>query len=325
MKVAVLTEPIPPHAAPDQLDTLKGAEFVGRVLQESSHTVGKFEFRLGDPESLDRLLSWKPEVVFNLVESVNKRTDLIHLPVAVLEAFQIPCTGVPSSGILMTSNKVLAKSMMKAADIPTPQWHDADIFENRGKVLRASYIVKPTCEDASIGIEECSVASDSAKAREQITHLRETGVRDIFVEEYVDGRELNLSIIEERSTPRCLPLAEIEFRGWDAGRPRVVGYRAKWDPESRESRKTVRNFIRRASENELCREIERIGTACWKLFGLRGFCRVDFRVDPEGRPWVLEVNANPCISPDAGFMAAARQAGLSSKDVIERLLRTALS
>jgi D-alanine-D-alanine ligase len=76
---------------------------------------------------------------------------------------------------------------------------------------------------------------------------------------------------------------------------------------------------------KLLAELIRTAQRCWQVLGLRGYARVDFRVDEHNRPWVLEVNANPCLSPDAGFVAAANRAGLSFVQIIERLLADALS
>ena len=117
-----------------------------------------------------------------------------------------------------------------------------------------------------------------------------------------------------------LPPAEIVFDGYPPGKPRIVGYRAKWDAESFEYRHTVRSFEFERRDAPLVDSLRSLALRCWELFGLRGYARVDFRVDAAGRPWILEVNANPCLSPDAGFAAAAARAGLSFERVVERIV-----
>lgn len=117
-----------------------------------------------------------------------------------------------------------------------------------------------------------------------------------------------------------LPLAEIIFRDFPAQKPRLVGYRAKWDEPSFEYRNTVRRFVDEHEESVLCAALRQIASRCWDIFRLRGYARVDFRVDADGRPWVLEVNANPCLSADAGFAAALEQADISIDDAIRRII-----
>jgi D-alanine-D-alanine ligase len=142
-----------------------------------------------------------------------------------------------------------------------------------------------------------------------------------FAEGYVGGRELNVALIADDGGPRALPVAEIRFDDFPAGKPRIVGYAAKWDGASFEYRHTVRSF---AVEPELASRVGSIALECWRLFALDGYARVDFRVDPLGTPYVLEVNANPCLSPDAGFAAALEQAGVDFATAVGRLTDDAL-
>jgi D-alanine-D-alanine ligase len=120
-----------------------------------------------------------------------------------------------------------------------------------------------------------------------------------------------------------LPIPEIEFVDYPASKPRIVGYAAKWHEDSFECRNTVRRFVDPAQEGALCAELGRVALKCWDIFQLRGYARVDFRVDADGTPWVLEVNANPCISPDAGFAAALEEAGTPYEEGIERIVSSA--
>ena len=109
------------------------------------------------------------------------------------------------------------------------------------------------------------------------------------------------------------------------GKPRMVGYRAKWVEGSFEYGNTPRRFEFPPEDAGLLRSLVSLSRECWRVFDLRGYARVDFRVDASGRPWVLEINTNPCISPDAGFMAAAERDGLSIEDVVRRIVADATS
>jgi len=120
-----------------------------------------------------------------------------------------------------------------------------------------------------------------------------------------------------------LPPAEIIFEGFGADQPKIVDYRAKWDAASYEYHHTPRCFDFAADDAPLIDRLKALALSCWELFDLGGYARVDFRVDSAGRPWVLEINANPCIAPDAGFAAAIERAGLTYDQAVERIIGAA--
>jgi D-alanine-D-alanine ligase len=148
--------------------------------------------------------------------------------------------------------------------------------------------------------------------------------RPCFAEAFIDGREFNLSLLAGEGGVQVLPPAEIDFVDFPAGKPRIVGSAAKWDEESFEYRATVRRFDTISRTDPVHGTLSSAALACWQTLGLSGYGRVDFRVDDSGRPWILEANANPCLSPDAGFAAAMEQAGLNYTEVIDRILRATL-
>jgi D-alanine-D-alanine ligase len=117
-----------------------------------------------------------------------------------------------------------------------------------------------------------------------------------------------------------LPPAEILFEDYPKNRHKIVDYKAKWESESFEYQHTLRSFEFPDQDRPLLDRINKIARECWKLFNLKGYARVDFRVDESGNPWVLEVNTNPCIAPDSGFVAAAAKADLSFRHIVERII-----
>ncbi len=145
-----------------------------------------------------------------------------------------------------------------------------------------------------------------------------------FAERYVHGREFNVAIIEREGEPHVLPIGEIVFERWDAKKPRIVGYAAKWQEATAEYRDTTRTFGRHERDRGLKLALEQVSRDCWKLFGLTGYARVDFRVDADGRPFILEVNPNPCLEPDAGMPASCAEAGVGYDELIETIVRAAL-
>ena len=145
-----------------------------------------------------------------------------------------------------------------------------------------------------------------------------------FAERFIDGREFNLSILGDRKGPEVLPPAEILFEGFEDDRPRIVDYQAKWDETAWAYHHTPRHFDFNDSDRALLAALKETALGCWHHFGLSGYARVDFRVDRTGRPWVLEVNTNPCLAPDAGFAAALNRGGIDYSQAIGRILSDAL-
>jgi D-alanine-D-alanine ligase len=299
--------------SPDEADTLVQVETVKAALASLGYSVTLKAVDL-DLAPVARLARRRFDLVVNLVESLRGDGRLIHLVPAVLDSVGVAYTGSPAAAIQASTDKILAKRLMRGAGIPTPEWCVSD-----GAACPADantcYIVKSICEDASIGLDADSVVSAGDVDQAMAARRARLG-GDWFAERYIDGREFNLSILESSHGPEVLPVAEIRFVDYPAGRPRIVDYEAKWLQGSFAFENTPRHFIDDTDDAPLAAELRRLAMDCWRLFGLRGYARVDFRVDQAGRPWVLEVNANPCLSPDAGYMAAAAQAGYTPVDVV---------
>jgi D-alanine-D-alanine ligase len=145
--------------------------------------------------------------------------------------------------------------------------------------------------------------------------------RPHFAEQYVDGREFNLSMLGGE----VLPPAEIDFSALPDGQPWIVGQRAKSDTQSFEYHHTPRRFDFPPADQPLVGRMSELAVACWHLFGLRGFARVDFRCDRRGRPWILEINTNPCLERTSGFAAALEEAGIGYDGGIQRLVDDAVA
>jgi len=304
------------HAAlgpPDQSDTLVEAQAIASVLRELDFEPETLATGL-DLASLERTLDeLAPAVVVNLVESLEGRGRLVHLVPALLESLGLPFTGCSASALTLSSDKPLAKRLLAAAGVRTPATFAPGARSGR-------WIVKSVWEHASLGLDDGAIVA-AASAAQTIERRRAEHGGDWFAEEFVPGRELNVALLAERSGPRALPVAEIRFDAFPADKPRIVGYAAKWDTDSFEYRNTPRSFD---VEPELAASLRRVALDCWALFRLDGYARVDFRVDERGTPWVLEVNANPCLSPDAGFAAALAEAGIGYEAAIARLIDDAL-
>jgi D-alanine-D-alanine ligase len=320
MRVLVLHSDVPPDAPADDQDTLETARAIAHVLEEQGHRASPAPFLL-DPVALERTLAeHRPDIVFNMVESIFGQCELAPAAPALLEKLRMRYTGCPAAPMALAGHKPLAKRMLRLAHLPTPDWSVAPFDD---LPAAAPYIVKSATEDASLGLDSGCVVTgrDAVVQRAEHSHTRHGG--QWFAEAYIEGREFNISVLEENGQPRVLPIPEMAFENWQAGRPKVVGYAAKWEDESDDSRQTVRRFIDECQEPALLRQLTDFSVAAWRLFGLRGFARVDFRVDEAGRPTILELNPNPCLEVNSGFAAAAAQAGMSYGRVIARILDAA--
>jgi D-alanine-D-alanine ligase len=320
-KAALLFGRLPPRAGFDEQDVLVEAATVGRALRELGWTAPRVPVSLDLRSAARRLGRLAPAFVFNLVESIEGKDRLAYLAPALLDSLGLRYTGSPTEAIFLTSSKLLAKDALRAAGVPTPSWtRKTDAPEPD---FPPPYIVKSVWEHASIGLTASSVARDRQSLAEELRRRAGRG-SDLFVEAYVEGREFNLALLEGPGRlPQVLPPAEIQFQSYPEGSPRIVDYAAKWKSGSMQFAGTPRRFDFPDRDRELLERLGELAQRCWRLFELRGYARVDFRVDPEGQPWVLEVNTNPCLSPDAGFLAAAGQAGLSPTEVIRRIVEGA--
>ncbi len=300
-------------------DVMVQAQAVERSLRELDHEPVPIPFSR-DPKMFAETINREAiSCAFNLCESVDDNPHLISHPAAILELLEIPFTGSPSASLTMTTNKLIAKRIMQGAGIKTPS---ALLYQGEKNIqssgLRFPVILKPQFEDASIGIDQDSVLSDPNLLLPTLQGFFAT-YGPILVEEYIAGREFNISLFGYPS-PEVMPPAEIDFSGFPDHLHRIVGYRAKWDPESFEYRETQRIFPDSLPWH-FASQMASVALECYHLFDLRDYGRVDLRLDRDNTINVLELNANPCLSPDAGFPAAVAENQISYTQMIDRFVR----
>lgn len=258
------------------------------------------------------------DLIFNLCETVDEDPKLSWQPAAILEYLTIPFSGSSSDAIQTTTDKLLTKKLLSSSGIKTPAYFiysGSPVLIPKG--FRFPAIVKPRYEDASIGIEQESIFEDERRLFDQI-HGFYKKHGQIVIEEYIGGREFNVSVFGYPD-PKVLPVAEIVFNDYPKDMYRVVTYRAKWEEGSFEFQNSTRIFPEQI-DSSLLENITETASRCFYLLGMRDYARVDMRVDEEENVFVLEINANPCISPDAGFAAACERAGLSYTDMVGRFI-----
>src|SRR4030042_346819 len=330
MRIAIVHNEVGENSREDEQDVLIQAEAISKALKELGHKVFQLPCGLNLFKIKGELEGLRPDLVFNLVESLGGEDRLIYLFPALLDAIRIPHTGSCTESIFITSHKILAKERMCLARLSTPAWiepYPCDIqplYHTRTDIpsKESQWILKSLHNHGSLGLENRNIIS--GKTEEEIKDVIKRRADDLggscFAELYIHGREFNLSILGGPAGPVVLPPAEIIFEGFEENNMPIVGYRAKWDAESYEYSHTNRSFDFPDDDQSLLSTLKVMALLCWALFGLKGYARVDFRVDGSKQPWILEVNCHPRLSPAAGFVAAALRSGLTYKDVTERII-----
>lgn len=380
MRVLVIHQPVPPQATQDNQDVLVQASAVADALTRLGHEVVIHPGGESPAELVQLLHRERPDAVFNLVEAFFGKDFFQWLAAGVLTELKIPFTGNDEDALFLTGDKLIAKSILNEAGLPTPEWivpHEIarDWLESWERMCLAGkspeqhaplqsvtgervfrriqqrhaarwrHVVRHSVFDLDIGspheflcksgwshasaglVEElCRIATpdDELQLLNDLSRRSRESQEPWFAERFINGREFNLSVIAGENGPIVFPPAEIDFSAFPPERLKIVGYSAKWDPDSFEYSATPRRFAFPPEDEPLLRHLETLARRCWQAFQLRGYARVDFRVDPNGQPWILEINTNPCLSPDAGFAAAAAQAGWSLDQVVAAILADAL-
>jgi len=298
------------YGNPDENDTLDQVSFVVESLSaDVVSRVYRADWR--DLEGLHKeITSFHPDLVFNLVEN-----RFVHIIPSFLQELKIPYTGNTASSLFMTTDKLLFKKVMPKT--MTPPF----VTERHGRVKKGcAYIIKPVAADASIGIDDSSVfyPRDTADARRR---LRERKVQS-FAEMFIDGREFSIAVLPDKAGKfEIFPPREVRFYDFPAGKPKILGYRAKWAEDSFEYRNTPTQTNRLDDDPALLRLMTQRVRLILKRFALKGYARIDFRVDSRGVPYVLEVNANPCISPaGSGFYKSFTEKGYKGEDLVKRII-----
>ncbi len=306
-----------PHAdaLADELDVLDQVKFIETNLNK----IGVETYRKGITadfmNEVAELAADRPDFVFNLVESITNKGELCYFVPALLNVHSIPYTGNPVEAMFVTTSKAFTVKFLKQAGVNNPGAFSPS--QSRQLIKGNRYIIKPVWEDGSLGITGESVFTYEPEMAEKLKKYDDT---HWFIQDYIDGREFNISILAGENGPEVMPPAEMVFHNsWD-DKPRIVDFRAKWEEGTFEYENTKRDFPGDELNPVLKKRIDEIAMKCWKLFDLKGYARVDLRVDKNDIPYVIEVNANPCMSPDSGLVAATRAAGLAFTDVLRRII-----
>jgi D-alanine-D-alanine ligase len=275
-------------------------------------------------ELVTTLHSLAPRFLWNLCEELQGNCSLEMCMAGFLDLMNIPYTGCGAFTLGLALNKFRVKQILKAGGIPVPRGELVLPGERirRQAMRHFPVIVKPVAEDASLGINSNSVCYEAAHLEQQVAYIHDVYRQGALIDQYIDGREFNVAVLYGKE-PQVLPISEIDFSRMPEDEPRIVSYRAKWDEDSLVCQCTVPVCPADLPARTEAR-IRDIALRCSQWMECRDYCRVDMRMDAKGNVYVLEVNPNPDLSPDAGFMRAARAAGLTYTDVVARITYSTL-
>lgn len=266
---------------------------------------------------------FKPDVIFNFVESVEGITSYEFCIAGVYELLGYKYTGNRPQTLGNCLNKSITKNILKAFNIDTPSYLTLtknDELNKKNFTLKFPVIVKLLKEDASIGISENSVIYNFKKLLKQVEFLSTTYKSDIIIEEYINGRELNVAILGNS----ILPISEITFKGLPKGLPKIVTYESKWIADSDYFNNTIPVCPAKLNK-KLKAKVEEIAVKSFNALNCRDYARVDIRIDKNNNPYVIEINPNPDISMDSGFYRSAKKFGLEYDQMLKRISEFALS
>ncbi len=295
------------------------------ALKELGHeirTIGVYE----EPGLIiDEIKGHPPDVVFNLTEHFNARSANDRNVVGLLEMLDVCYTGSSPTGLTLCKNKGMAKEILAYHKIRVPAFA---IFPpgaaiRRPKRLAFPLFIKPLKEEASYGISQDSFVQDDEAFEERIRFIHERMNQEAIAEEYIEGRELYVSILGNRRL-QVFPMREVIFSEVPEGQPRFSTFKAKWD-EAYRKRWGIKNIFAEPLPAEIEQRIEQICKKVYRALRIRGYGRIDLRLSPAGEIVILEANPNPNIDREDEFAQSALKAGLSYEELIQRILNLALA
>jgi D-alanine-D-alanine ligase len=294
-------------------------------IQSALRAIGYETSIFNMSDDLDRFLAYlkamQPDVIFNMVESLGDNAIHEMHVAGVYELLGISYTGSGPWTLGTCLNKARTKEIMLFNGIPTAKFllvDDAATLNEKTFGLSFPIIVKPSAEDASVGIDNNSIVRSFPDLVERTAFIIKKFQEAALVEEYIEGRELNVAVIGN-DPPTVLPISEIDFSGLPDNYPKIVTYDAKWMDGTKEFEGTT-GICPAPLPADVEAEVKDVALRAYKLMGCRDYARVDIRLSKQLKPYVLEVNPNPDLSSDAGYFRSVRASGLTYADAIAKIV-----
>jgi D-alanine-D-alanine ligase len=271
------------------------------------------------------ILEWKPTIAFHLLEEFHGITLYDQHVASFLELMKQPYTGCNPRGLLLARDKALCKKIMSYHRIPVPEFL---VFPRRKKVkvprrLKFPAIVKSTTEEASLGIAQASIVTNEEKLKDRVAFVHDQLETDALVEEYIDGRELYVGVMGNHRL-ETFPVWEMNFEKMAEGVAHIATAKVKWDHKYQ----AKHGIMTEAAKNlpaGLEEKLPRLCKRIYRLLGITGYARLDFRLNPEGKVYFLEANPNPNLAYGEDFAESAETAGITYEELLQRILNIGLS
>ena len=272
-----------------------------------------------------KIAGFAPDLIFNLADQFRNNRAFDQNIASFLALNGIPFTGCGPTGLMLCKHKAISKKILSYHRIHTPAFVTLPRGRRiaRPKQLRFPILIKPLKEESSIGISQASFVETDEEFRERVAFIHEKYDNDVIAEEYIDGRELYVSILGNRRL-QVLPIRELVFREVPPDEPKIATYKAKWDEEYRR-RWGLQNQDAAGLEPAVVRNIEAVCRRIYHLLTIDGYARLDLRLTPDNTLYFIEANPNPMLAPDEDFALSALKAGISYPQLIDRIARLGLA
>jgi len=272
-----------------------------------------------------KMESFAPDVLFNLVEQFKNNPGFDQNIVSLLEMQGVPFTGCGSTGLTLCKHKGISKKILGHHGIPTPSFVVIPRGQRIGgpRQLKFPILVKPVKDEASYGISRASFVQNEEQFRERISFIHEKRNSDAIAEEYIEGRELYVSIMGNTRLT-VFPIRELVFREVPPNEPKIATYKAKWDEEYRK-RWGLDGQFAEDLDPALVKEIEQMCKDIYRLLTIDGYARIDLRLTADNKIYFIEANPNPHLAADEDFAQSAAKAGLKYPQLIQAIIRLGMS
>ena len=268
-----------------------------------------------------KLETFAPDVLFNLVEEFKNNPGFDQNIVSLLEMQGVPFTGCGATGLTLCKHKGISKKILSYHRIHVPNFVVIPRGQRiaRPKQLKFPILVKPLKEEASYGISQASFVETDEQFRERVAFIHEKYDGGVIAEEYIVGRELYVSLMGNLRLS-VFPIRELVFREVPPDEPKIATYRAKWDEEYRK-RWGLKNQFAEGLDPALVAHIEQTCKRIYRLLTIDGYARIDLRLTAANEVYFIEANPNPILAEDEDFALSAGKAGLPYPQLIDRIIR----
>jgi len=291
------------------------------ALRELGHTTEYLVIHDNLDALRQKLQNFEADVIFNLADEFRNNSAFDQNIVSFLEMHGIRFTGCGSTGLTLCKHKGISKKILGYHRIRVPTF----VMIPRGKrigrprELKFPILVKPLKDEASYGIAQASFVENDEQFKERVQFIHEKLEQDAIGEEYIEGRELYVSILGNHRL-QVFPIRELVFKEVPPDEPKIATYKAKWDEEYRK-RWGLQNQFAEGLDPAVARDIVETCKHIYRLLTIDGYGRIDLRLTPGNELYFIEANPNPILAADEDFAQSASKGGLSYPQLIERIVR----